>query len=557
MLTYLKISHLAIIDEVEVEFREGFNVLTGETGAGKSILIGALNLLLGSRSSPDIIRTGEDEAVVEAIFELPEGLVLPEDLVPGGAGELMLSRRILKAGRSRCSINGATATIAMLQEIGRELVSIFGQHEHRVLLAPEEHVEILDRFGRLDTARQATRDEYEAWKRAEKDLSQAEKRLQELERQESETADAMEELARASLKESEEDTVLQERDVLKKAVQIREKAFEAHQALYSKSGSIIESLADVRKGIDYLAAANPKLAGIKENFEDSLYRLEDVALELRDIVENFHSNPQRLEMIEERLALIRRLKKKYGTDVPGLIRHMESLSQEAGAVLESKSAVKSLRALAGDKRRDYLKAAADLSRARRQAARELEAAMLAELKDLAMPEAAFTVSFVNIPPEKCTASGLEEVEFFLASNPGEAPRPLARIASGGELSRIMLAIKALQVEGSGGATVIFDEVDTGIGGHTAFAVGTRLSRVARRQQVLCVTHLHQVAALADHHLSVGKSVHHGRTRIQVRSLNHEERVEELARMLGAGPDSQSAKDHVRRLMDAHVAEVAG
>ena len=557
MLTYLKISHLAIIDEVEVEFREGFNVLTGETGAGKSILIGALNLLLGSRSSPDIIRTGEDEAVVEAIFDIPEGLVLPEDLGPIGAGELMLSRRILRAGRSRCSINGATATVAMLQEIGSGLVSIFGQHEHRVLFATEEHVEILDRFGHLDEARQATRDEYEAWKKAEKDLSQAEKRLRELERQESETADAIEELTSASLKEGEEDAFIQERDVLKKAVQIREKAFDAHQALYSRSGSIIEGLADVRKGIDYLAAANPKLTGIKENFDDAVYRLEDVALELRDIVENFHSNPQRLEMIEERLALIRRLKKKYGKDLPGLILHMESLSQEAGNFLDAKSAVKNLRAWAGDKRRDYLNAAGELSRVRRQAAKELEVAMRTELTDLAMPEALFTVSFADIPPDKGTALGLEDVEFFLASNPGEAPRPLARIASGGELSRIMLAIKALQVEGSAGATVIFDEVDTGIGGHTAFAVGTRLSRVAKRQQVLCVTHLHQVAALADHHLSVGKTVHKGRTRIQVRSLNHEERVEELARMLGAGPDSQSAKDHVRRLMDARVAEVAG
>jgi DNA repair protein RecN (Recombination protein N) len=557
MLTYLKISHLAIIDEVEVDFREGFNVLTGETGAGKSILIGALNLLLGSRSSPDIIRTGEDEAIVEAIFEVPDGFRLPADLGSVVAGELMLSRRILRAGRSRCSINGATATVAMLQEIGRQLVSIFGQHEHRVLLAPEEHVEILDRFGRLDKERRSTQEEYEAWKKTEKDLSQAEKRLQELEHQESETADAIEELSRASLKAGEEEALLQEREILKKAVQIREKAFDAHQALYSRSGSIIESLADVRKGIDYLAAANPKLEGIRENFEDAVYRLEDVALELRDIVENFHSNPQLLEMIEERLALLRRLKKKYGTDLPGLVLHLESLSQEAGNILDAKSAVKSLRIRADDKRHDYLEAAVDLSRARRQAAKELEIAMRAELKDLAMPEAVFTVSFRDIPQDKGTALGLEDVEFFLASNPGEAPRPLARIASGGELSRIMLAIKALQVEGSQGSTVIFDEVDTGIGGHTAFAVGTRLSRVAKRQQVLCVTHLHQVAALADHHLSVEKSVRSGRTRIQVRSLNHEERVEELARMLGAGPDSQSAKEHVRRLMDARVAEVAG
>lgn len=559
MLTYLKISRLAIIDEVEVEFREGFNVLTGETGAGKSILIGALNLLLGSRFSPDIIRTGEEEAVVEAIFEVPEGIPITVD-VPGDflrTGELVLSRRILRAGRSRCSINGNTAPVAMLTEIGRCLVSIFGQHEHRVLLASEEHVEILDRFGRLDSTKKMTRDEYEAWKKAEKELARAERRLREIDQQERENAEALEELSHASLKAGEEDALVQERDILKKAVQIRERAFEAHQVLYSRSGSVTETLAEVRKGIDYLAAANPKLTALKENFEDAAYRLEDVALELRDIAENFHSNPQQLETIEERLALIRRLKKKYGLDVSGLISHGESLSQEAGSLLEAKKEARNLSARASEKRGDYLKTASVLSRARKAAATEFEAAMRDELKDLAMPDAVFTVSFTDLPEDKGTAMGLEDVEFFLASNPGEAPRRLARIASGGELSRIMLAIKALQVEGRGGATVIFDEVDAGIGGHTAFAVGSRLSRVSSRQQVLCVTHLHQVAALADHHLSVRKAVHSGRTRIQVTALNHEERVEELARMLGASPESQSARDHVRRLMDTRIAEVAG
>ncbi|HMK35238.1 MAG TPA: DNA repair protein RecN [Desulfomonilaceae bacterium] len=556
MLTYLKISHLAIIDEVEVEFREGFNVLTGETGAGKSILIGALNLLLGSRFSPDVVRTGEEEAVVEAVFDVPPGSI-PLMESPGDSRELVLSRKIFRAGRSRCTINGNTATVSMLQEIGRSLVSIFGQHEHRLLLAPEEHVEILDRFGRLEDAAGATRSEYDQWKKTEKDLLLAEKRLLELERDKAQDEESSEELTRASLKEGEEDALVQERDILKKAVNIRERAFEAHQSLYSRSGSIIEALADVRKGIDYLASANPKLIGLKENFEDAVFRLEDVALELRDIVENFHSNPQRLEVIEERLALIRRLKKKYGKDLPGLVALLDSLALDADTILKARSAVKTLRARVADKRLDYLKAAAHLSQQRRRAAEHFETSMKKELKDLAMPAAVFLVAFTELPEDKGTAMGREDVEFFLASNPGEDPRPLARIASGGELSRLMLAIKALQVESREGSTVIFDEVDAGIGGHTASAVGTRLSRVAKVQQVLCVTHLHQVAALADHHLSVRKTVDRGRTRILVKALNHEERVNELARMLGAGPESESAKDHVRRLIEAGSVEAAG
>jgi DNA repair protein RecN (Recombination protein N) len=559
MLKYLKISNLAIIDKVEVEFREGFNVLTGETGAGKSILIGALELLLGSRSSPDLIRTGEEEAYVEGLFELPEGAVAPvspECLVDSGA-ELILSRRVLRSGRSRCSVNGNMATLVMLQTLGEWLVSIFGQHEHHSLLDPEEHVQILDRFGGLSERRDRVSEAFAAWTRVKKDLSRAEEKLRELERLGQENVAAVEELTDAALKPNEEEDLAQEREVLKKAVQIRERAFEAYQALYSKSGSLIAGLSEVRKAIDYLAAANPKLSKMRDNFNEAVYRIEDVALELRDVVENFHSDPAKLERIEERLNLIRRLKKKYGQDIHGLISHLETLAQEAGDILDARSAARNLTATEEENRKLFLDAANDLSVARQEAARKLETAMNSELKELAMPSAKFTVSFQEVGEGKATAQGLERVEFFLAPNPGEAPRPLARIASGGELSRIMLALKALQVDSRSVSTVIFDEVDAGIGGHTAFAVGDRLARVARRQQVLCVTHLHQIAALAENHLSVRKSVHGGRTHIEVTALDRDERVEELARMLGASPHSESVKEHVKKLMDHRAAEVPG
>lgn len=557
MLRFLKIANLAIIDEVEVEFRQGFNVLTGETGAGKSILIGALNLLLGAKAQPDIIRTGEAEACVEAMFEVPDVRPLEscpiEPAVEGG--ELILVRRLFREGRSRCYVNGNLATVTALQSLGRALVSIFGQHEHHVLLNPEEHVDVLDRFGGLEDKRRQTSEAFAAWSAAVKALQKALGKLEDLERQAKENTAAIEELTVAALKEGEEEDLGAEREVLKKAVQIRERAFEAHQAIYARSGSIMESFAEVRKAVDYLAAVNPKLSAIKEDLDDALYRIEDIAIELRHVAETSRSDPHRLEEIEERLALIKRLKRKYGTELRGLLLHLENLNNEAGEVLGARSEVKRLEQAVAEKRETYVGAARSLSAARKAAAGKLGTRMKGELSELAMPGAVFNVSFNELEEEHGTATGLEKVEFFLAANPGETSRPLARIASGGELSRIMLALKALQVSDRGFSTVIFDEVDAGIGGHTATAVGTRLARVAQSQQVLCVTHLHQIAALADHHISVHKTVTGGRTRIEVAPLDREKRIEELTRMLGASPRSESAREHVRRLMDLPPAEV--
>lgn len=559
MLKYLSISNVAIIDKVEVEFRQGFNALTGETGAGKSILIGALDLLLGTKASADIIRTGEEEAIVEGLFELGEGdsVDLPGDIgfTIDRGDELVLSRRFSRSGRSKCAINGHFSTLSMLQTLGESLVSIFGQHEHRTLLDSEEHVEILDRFGNLGQLRTSVTDAHSAWKRAAKDLASAEKRLAEVQQRVEEKSTEIEELTAASLKAGEEDQLVQEREILRKASQIREKAYEAYQALYSRSGSLMEGLSEVRKAIDFLAAANTKMSRLHENFEDAIYRLEDAALELRHVSETSYSDPARLERIEDRLALFHRLKKKYRKDLPGLMAYLDALQFESGDILDARAAVKNFTALTDNNREAYVAAAEKLSKARRVIASQLETAMKQELHELAMPQAEFLVRFIDLAPDQGSPMGAEKVEFLLASNPGEEPRPLARIASGGELSRIMLALKALQVDTKSSTTVIFDEVDAGIGGHTAVAVGSRLARVARRQQVLCVTHLHQIAALADHHLSVTKLIDEGRTHIEVKALNHDDRVEELTRMLGASPSSDAVRDHVRHLMRQPAAEV--
>ncbi|MBD3397790.1 hypothetical protein GF413_01765 [Candidatus Micrarchaeota archaeon] len=313
----------------------------------------------------------------------------------------------------------------------------------------------------------------------------------------------------------------------------------------------------MRKAIDFLISVNPDLSNLAENMDEAVYRLEDVAVELREIAQQSHFDPLKMERIEERLGLIRRLKRKHGMDLEGLLEYREELNQEAGATLDIKSKVKKLSSEMESRKEEYFQRAAELTKQRKKAAKGLEKTMSKELKDLAMPQAVFSVSVQPLEKDKSTAQGREKVEFQLAANPGEASLPLAKVASGGELSRIMLAIKAMQVYRESAGTVIFDEVDSGIGGHTAKAVGARLAQVSRKQQLLCITHLHQIAALADHHLFVQKRVVDSRTRIEVSSLHDESRVEELARMLGAGPDSDSAKRHVKRMMEEKTLGVSG
>jgi DNA repair protein RecN (Recombination protein N) len=552
MLRYLKISNLAIIDRVEVEFGEGFNVLTGETGAGKSILIGALNLLLGAKGSRDMIRTGQEDAEVEGLFEIQHESLLNVNREESSesSGELVISRKIMRSGRSRCLVNGSLVPLSRLEDLGKSLISIFGQHEHHLLLDPTEHLEILDRFGGLEDLADSVNRAFEDWKSSERALAVALRRVAELESQGKENDASIKELTSANLLPGEEENLSAERESLRGAEKVREKAFEAFHVLYSRSGSILESLSEVRKAVDYLAGANPQFSKMRDNFEEAVYRMEDVSLELRNISEKFRSDPRRLEIIEDRLSLIRRLKKKYGMDLAALKKYLVDLEKEAGDVLDASSSVKKLQVAAQQSRHTLDQMADKLSKLRGEAAKNLGVAVQKELAELSMPQAQFKAVLSDVSDRRFSPHGFETVEFHFSANPGEALRPLARIASGGELSRIMLAVKALQAHSNLSGTVIFDEVDSGIGGHTATAVGSRLLKVARSQQVLCVTHLHQIAAMADHHLSVIKMVDEGRTRIQVNQLDHDQRISELARMLGASPDSQSAVQHARGLMEA-------
>jgi len=551
MLRLLKIRNLAIVDEVEVEFGEGFNVLTGETGAGKSILIGALDLALGGRSNTDVVRTGQSEARIDTLFEVPTDASVLESLglEPDSQGDLVLSRRLDTSGKSKCFVNETPVSSTYLKTLGRRLVSIFGQHEHHLLMNAHEHLAIVDRFGGLLTLREEASRAYSYWKSAEKKLVQCNKEFMSVQKEIQAQKETAEELEEASIKSGEDNALAAERERLSKAVQIREKSYEVYNSLYGRSSSITAGLMEARKHLEHLGSLAPELVPLKENLNEVIYRLEDVAFELRKVSEKSQTDPGKLELIEDRLTLLRRLKKKYSRDLEGLMALAEALKNESDKLEEMLNRRKMAEAGLNDCRKEYFRLAAELRHGRGEAAAELGVAVERELRDLAMPHCRFRVLLRPLDEVGATATGTETAEFLLAANPGEDFKPLNRIASGGELSRVMLALKALQLERRGAPTVIFDEVDAGIGGHTASAVGSRLSRVARTQQVLCVTHLHQIAALADQHLSVNKIVREGRTRISVEPLEREGRINEIARMIGASPDAEEVRRHVTHLID--------
>ncbi len=364
MLRYLRISNFAIIDQIEIEFQEGLNVLTGETGAGKSILIGALGLILGARGGVDQIRTGADEALVEAIFEGSDISSTDPDLESTfeGSDELIISRRINRSGRSKCFANGRLTTISMLERIGNNLVTVFGQHESHMLLDPDEHIEILDRSANLQTQRKKLEGLFHVVRKASNEVLSAKNRLHELETQATENKSMALELGKANLKLGEEEELSDEREILKKVSQIREKAYDAYQKLYSKSGSVISNLSEIKKSLAALVALNPKTNQIVENFSGAVYQLEDVALELRNISENTNDDPARLEEIEERLSRLKTLKKKYGGDVEHLMQRLQSVSNEVSAILNAEKDFKDCQKRFESAEKDFLIEAETLSK---------------------------------------------------------------------------------------------------------------------------------------------------------------------------------------------------
>jgi DNA repair protein RecN (Recombination protein N) len=537
MLRFLGIRHLSVIDHLEVDFEPGLNILTGETGAGKSVLIEAIDLLMGGRASADLVRTGEDTATIQAIFERPDGR------------EVIVRREVSAQGRSRAFVDDTLATTVALRELGASLVDLHGQHEHQSLLDPAEHIDLLDTFAGHGEAAAAVGARFDLWRAAAGALERT--RLDDREKRAriEMAAFQLQDIEKVAPLSGEDERLAADRHVLANADRLSRWSSEAYAALYEGETAVLSTLGGVWRRIGELAAMDARFAPYLDQRDDVKSRLEDLAFFLRSYAADLDASPQRLDAIEDRLAALDRLKKKHGPALDDVLRRQDTLREELAALEASDERAVALEAQAAGARAAFAEAAEALSAGRRTAAGRLGRALEAALSELAMPKSRVDIRVrVAAEPAAWTRHGIDDVEFFLSPNPGEELRPLARIASGGELSRIMLALRTLAAPSDRGRTLIFDEVDAGIGGAAADAVGARLQRLGQACQVLCITHLPHIAARAGTHFLVAKSVRGGRTLATLTKLDDSGREGEVARMIAGAEVSPKVLASARELI---------
>ena len=531
MLTSLKIENVAIIESAAIEFGCGLNVLTGETGAGKSIVIDSINAILGERTSRDIIRTGAQNAKVYAVFEDVNAKVrkfLDENGIDCEDGVLIINRTLSREGKNVCRLNGAPVTVSMLREIGSELIDIHGQHDNQALLSPEKHCGFVDsfagnakiiadyreKFGRLCEVRSKL-------KKLTTDESSKSQRIDFLTYQ-------IDELEKAEITPGERDELKARKTLINNSQKVIESLNVAYEALKA-DGAGIDMITDAESEISDASAYMEALGEASEKITDIRYELEDIAETVRDAMSEVDFDQSELEEIDERLDLLYRLSKKYGNTEEEMLEYLEKAKTELDNIAFSEEKVKELQKQEKEALAETEAAAKKLTESRKTAGEKLSEAICSELEFLGMPNVRFVVKCDDIG---LTENGKDEIEFLISANVGEEPKPLAKIASGGELSRIMLAIKNVLAEADGVDTMIFDEIDTGVSGRAAQKIAMKLRSASKGRQVICVTHLAQIAAQGDVHLYISKSVSDGKTYTNIKSLIEEDRVAEIARIMG-------------------------
>ncbi len=550
MLLTLYIENVAVIDKTSIEFKPGLNVLTGETGAGKSIIIDAINAVMGHRTSKEIIRTGEQTAFVSAQFENINDEVLKklEDLgFCDDEGTLVLQRTLSASGKSVCKINGRPATVSMLRELSGNLINIHGQHESYELFSPDTHIDYIDRYGRCEELLADYQEKYGRYKILKKKLDEANTddtaRLHEIDL----LTFQVNELTQAEVRQGEEEQLRAERTSLMSVEKISSLLNDAKNSLYGSDNftggidCVDSACSDIQRASEY----NAEYSSVFDALSDAYYNLRDCAESISDAIDNLESDPQRLEEIEERLDLLSTLSRKYDCpcdELDSLLQKLETRLEELVNYDKNRDELINAVRKAED---ETLKAAEKLSKLRRKSAEEFAKRVKDEMSYLNMPSVVLETRFKRT---ELTSKGYDGVEFLISANPGETPRPVAKIASGGELSRMMLAIKTVLSHSDTVDTLIFDEVDTGISGSAAQKVGFKLRQVAKERQVLCVTHQAQIAALADNHYLISKQIDGGRTFTDVSLLDREGRKNELARIIGGVNVTDAALSHAEAML---------
>ncbi len=553
MLTDLSIKNIAIIENLSISLHSGFTVLTGETGAGKSIIIDAVGLIMGGRTSSEMIRTGADEGVVEALFDISGSYELKALVSEHGFEcdkELLVKRIISRNGKNRIFINGSIATLSILSALTSKLINIYGQHESQTLLKPENQLFLLDAFAGAEAARKAYTAVY-------KELLLTAELLANLDEESRETARRIDllkyqsdEIASAALKPDEERELEEKRLLLANADRLVSVATFAFERLYDGNSAILGELRRISSSINDAAKIDQTLGELSLAVENSYLQLEDAAISLRDYSARIDTDPKMLQDISDRIDLVNRMKRKYGTTLEEVLAYGMKIKDELEALFSRNLDRNRLEEKKSELETKLLELGKTLSDLRKEGGAELKRALENEVHQLAMKNAVIDPAL--IPLSEPSEKGMERVEFLFSPNPGEVPRALSRIASGGELSRLMLAMKQVLPEGAV-PTLVFDEVDAGIGGHIAELVGRKLKKVAGRHQVFCITHLPQVAVFADHHLKVEKIIEKGRTTTEITRLDQSSRTEEIARMLGGAEITSTTRQHAAEMLEAATA----
>lgn len=552
MLVELAVENLAVVERIRLRLHPGFNVLTGETGSGKSLIVGALSLLFGGRASPDMIRTGEERALVSGIFELPADprlrALLDQAGIAAEDGELLLEREITAAGKSRAWAASRPVTVAFLRELAPFLGDIHGQHDQQKLFSSDAQREMLDQAAGAAGLLGQVLHHWREWRSALQELAALDRAEQERLRLADLWFMQRSEIASAALRPGEEEQLENERRVLRNVARLSEAVSAAYQLLEESEPSASGAVAQVLRRLEEAARIDATLAPLAETLRPAQIALQEAAHELRHYLGRLEADPRRLEQVESRLALIGRLKRKYGSTVEEILAFHDEVSARLASLESAGEQRAALENSIADHEARYRGLSLQLRQLRHRAARKLSRKVEEELSGLAMPGAVFRILLEPCEPGE---TGIDRVSFLFSANAGEEPRPLDRVASGGELSRVALAIKTCMAPAKNEAarTLVFDEVDAGVGGAAGEMIGRRLRELSRRHQVLCVTHLAQIAGFADHHYAVSKSEADGRTAAGVEWLGKKERVREIARMLSGQRVTPEALRHAEKLME--------
>ena len=564
MLKELSIRNFAIIDDLQIGFSKGLTIFSGETGAGKSIILNAVNLLLGSRASADLVRSGAESAELEALFEIADSSQVTKIMRTHGyeAAEGLLVRRIIsRHDTNRVYINGRIATIQLLNTITENLASISGQHAHQQLLREEQHLFILDQFSGLMPLREAVSACFN------KMIPQLEKlaELRAIKERQAEQIELLEfqkkEITDANPLQGEDQELEQERARLKNAEELYQTVYSSIESLYSSPGSALEKLVAVIKDLEKTSRIDSQLKSKTKRLQDTAYQIEDLIEELRSYQNSIQMEEKQLDAVEERLDCLNRLKRKYGGSLDAVFEKLKSIEQDLSGIENIAEKINDAETHLAQLHTELKDLALELSRKRKKAAGSFAKKVIRQLATLKMPKTNFDVAVLSTPAEEKTDPhlttgsqmiseiGIDRATFLIAPNVGENLKPLASIASGGELSRVILALKALLAKTDSVETVVFDEVDAGIGGGVAEVVGKKLADLAKHHQVICITHLPQIAKFGDQHFRISKQVSAGRTRTSINLLDMEDRYQEIARMLGGEKITQTTLAHARELLD--------